>query len=162
MLLNLGCGPHYASGWVNVDVWPGVRADLVADLRSLPLPDGCADAVYAGHVLEHIGLADVPAVLAEIRRVLKPGAPVCVVGPDVDRIDRRAAPDLWDAAAHGGDGHRRDAHMRHRWQCTEAALLQLVAAVFPDAAPVPIAELGRRWPVVSRVWWQCAIEGSST
>jgi 2-polyprenyl-6-hydroxyphenyl methylase/3-demethylubiquinone-9 3-methyltransferase len=43
-----------------------VRADAVA----LPLPDGCADVVVAGEVLEHV--CDLASVVVEICRVLRP------------------------------------------------------------------------------------------
>lgn len=160
MLLNLGCGRFHAPGWLNVDVWPGAQPDLLADLTDLPLPDGCAQRVYAGHVLEHIPPAAVPLVLAEIRRVLAPGGLLCAVGPDLDRIDRTIHPGLHRDAEHGGGEGRTDPHIEHRWACTEARLLAAVAGVFPDARAVPIAEVADGWPVVSRVWWQCAAEGS--
>jgi SAM-dependent methyltransferase len=37
----------------------------------LPLPDGCADVVYSSNTLEHV--VDLDGLLAECRRVLKPG-----------------------------------------------------------------------------------------
>ncbi|MEU7479845.1 methyltransferase domain-containing protein [Lentzea sp. NPDC042327] len=44
-----------------------VRADVLA----VPLPDGCADVVVAGEILEHV--PDLPAAVAEACRVLRPG-----------------------------------------------------------------------------------------
>jgi 2-polyprenyl-6-hydroxyphenyl methylase / 3-demethylubiquinone-9 3-methyltransferase len=44
----------------------GVRADAAA----LPLPDGCADVVVAGEVLEHV--TDLSGVVREVCRVLRP------------------------------------------------------------------------------------------
>jgi 2-polyprenyl-6-hydroxyphenyl methylase/3-demethylubiquinone-9 3-methyltransferase len=46
-----------------------VRA-VRADATALPFPDACADVVVAGEVLEHV--ADLPAVVAEVCRVLAP------------------------------------------------------------------------------------------
>ncbi|ROQ59654.1 methyltransferase family protein [Streptomyces sp. 840.1] len=44
--------------------------------EALPVPDGCADAAWLGSVLHHI--EDLPAAAREIRRALKPGAPVLI------------------------------------------------------------------------------------
>lgn len=44
---------------------------IQADVRSIPFPDGCFDAVLANHMLYHV--TDREQALREIRRVLKPG-----------------------------------------------------------------------------------------
>lgn len=49
-----------ASG--RVEIYDGVH---------LPLPDGCADVVYSSNTLEHV--VDLDGLLADCRRVLKPG-----------------------------------------------------------------------------------------
>ncbi len=72
LIVELGCGSKKPSGRLGIDVvdLPGV--DVVADLEAgLPfLPDSCADAVYASHVLEHLDrFVD---VMREIHRCLKP------------------------------------------------------------------------------------------
>lgn len=51
----------------------------VADGLSLPFPDHCFDVVICSEVLEHIG--PYRAVLAEIRRVLKPGGALAASVP---------------------------------------------------------------------------------
>ena len=66
-----------------------VRARLlVADMRSLPLEDSCADVVVcADNALPHL-LADddVLAAFAEMRRVLRSGGTAIVTTRDYDRI----------------------------------------------------------------------------
>ncbi len=47
-----------------------LQADVV---RAIPLPDASVDAVLSSFVWEHILPGDKPAVLAECRRVLRPG-----------------------------------------------------------------------------------------
>ena len=56
------------------------RVDLrVGDARALPFPDQFADAVYSSFTLELFPEEDIPLVLEEIRRVLRPGGRVAVV-----------------------------------------------------------------------------------
>ena len=57
-----------------------------ADACHLPLPDRCADAIVSVNLLEHV--ADDVGALAEIARVLRPGAPAVLVVP--------TAPNLYD------------------------------------------------------------------
>lgn len=86
--LNVGSGPHAAPGWTNVDLAraPGVdRHDL---RRPLPYEDASFDAVYASHVLEHFDPPGGLRLLREMRRVARPGAPVRIVVPDLERIVR--------------------------------------------------------------------------
>jgi len=56
----------------------------VDDLRRFR--DGSVDLVYACHVLEHFSHLQVPAVLREWGRVLRPGGRLCLSVPDFDRI----------------------------------------------------------------------------
>ncbi len=110
--LNLGCGPNAPAGWLNVDgswnAWfahhPHLRKILetvglinatnqgaqwkvkpvVHDLRKpLPFKDNTFSAVYASHVLEHLYLVEARQLLAECRRVVKPGGVIRIVVPDL-------------------------------------------------------------------------------
>lgn len=80
VVLELGCGPDPRPEVIGVDVvaLPGV--EVVADLEAgLPfLPDASVDEVYSRHVLEHV--ANLPTLLRDIHRVLRPGGRhVCIV-----------------------------------------------------------------------------------
>jgi SAM-dependent methyltransferase len=70
--LNVGAGAARVEGWLSVDLRPDV-SDVVADARRLPFPDGAADEILASDVLEHFPLGESYPLLAEWRRVLKPG-----------------------------------------------------------------------------------------
>lgn len=74
MKLNLGCGKNFKPGWVNVDKCIDVQSDVWFDLDCLPWPfdDNSADQVEMYAVLEH--LSDTMQTLAELHRVMKPGA----------------------------------------------------------------------------------------
>jgi 2-polyprenyl-6-hydroxyphenyl methylase / 3-demethylubiquinone-9 3-methyltransferase len=87
LLVDLGCGagllaPHVAAkGYRHVGVDLTVSAlvqaaahgvhPIRADVTAVPLAGGCADVVAAGEILEHV--TDLPAVLAEACRLLRPG-----------------------------------------------------------------------------------------
>jgi Methyltransferase domain len=154
--LNVGCGDFRAPApWVNVDRWPGVGPDVAADAARLPFADSSVSMLYAGHLIEHVALADLGWLLVQFWRVLEPGGQLCVVGPDHTRATSVADVDPELVAAILGDAGRWPGD-QHQWVASEAAALDLIRPVFPDAAPVAIAEL-TGWPVVSYIWWQFAV-----
>ena len=87
LLVDVGCGaglmaPHLAGhGYRHLGVDLGGTAlaqarargvtPVRADAARLPLPDAVADVVVAGEILEHV--PDLPATVAELCRVLRPG-----------------------------------------------------------------------------------------
>lgn len=106
--LNLGCGIVLHKGWVNVDnfftledlidgaktkkgLWrfaeiPKGAEFVQGDIHKLPFPDNYADYALLDNVIEHVPYREVPGVLAEIRRVLKPGGTLKVITPDMDAL----------------------------------------------------------------------------
>ena len=68
-------------------------ADLRLDLRDpLPLPDGCAQYVYASHYLEHLDYRrEVPPFLKECHRLLEPQGVLRLVVPGVEQVLRAYA-----------------------------------------------------------------------
>lgn len=89
-ILDLGCGPGSITrglgpGTVGLDAHavaiPGVPV-VEGDGARLPFPDGSFDAVYANAVLQHV--ADAAVVVAEVRRVVRPGGVVGVGDVDWD------------------------------------------------------------------------------
>jgi ubiquinone/menaquinone biosynthesis C-methylase UbiE len=61
----------------------GVEAEyVIADARELPFVDGSFDAVFSYSVLQHLAKEDVPRVVAEVRRVLRPGGIVWIEMPN--------------------------------------------------------------------------------
>ena len=94
--LDLGCGPNTHPGFINLDyVWhPGI--DLCWDVaEGISLPDASMKGVFSEHCLEHFSLPTVRFLLAEIRRLLRPGGVVRIVVPDaglyLDLYSRRRA-----------------------------------------------------------------------
>lgn len=83
--LNLGCGRYPKDGFVNVDVDPASKADVLHDLERIPYPfsSGEFNRVDMDHVLEHLG--DVRAVMAEVHRLLEPGGELHLSVPHFSR-----------------------------------------------------------------------------
>jgi predicted SAM-dependent methyltransferase len=110
--LQLGSGPHAATGWVNLDgSWnariarhrrfarflklshlapkslfdqPWSREIIPYDVRRpLPFNDATFSAVYASHLLEHLHLFEADRLLLECFRVLTPGGVLRLVVPDL-------------------------------------------------------------------------------
>jgi len=81
VLLNLGCGRKYLDGYINCDVVQTVKADKYFNLEEFPYPfePNYADEVFLDNVLEH--LSDVPRVVNEIHRILKPGGMLRIIVP---------------------------------------------------------------------------------
>ena len=145
--LDVGCGDgtivkvlrrHGAGNWQLVGVDPDPRETRAAiasgeyvrvhtaSAAEVPEPDASFDFAFSNSVLEHI--PDLPAVLREVARVLKPGAPLiatvpsarfndCLAGPGVlapllgrrrheylEAIDHRLAHvNLWSAEKWGAE-----------------------------------------------------------
>jgi 2-polyprenyl-6-hydroxyphenyl methylase/3-demethylubiquinone-9 3-methyltransferase len=61
-------------------------APIIGDVTALPLADGCADVVVAGEILEHV--PDLPAAVAELCRVLRPGGLLVLDTVNASRLGR--------------------------------------------------------------------------
>lgn len=104
--IHLGSGPVHLEGWINVDLDPATRPDLVADLgRAFPFRDQCASYIHAEGVMCQLSLERGYAFLQECRRLLVPGGRLRLLTPDLARFVRaylddydsggRALVDLW-------------------------------------------------------------------
>ncbi|XVU28140.1 class I SAM-dependent methyltransferase [Actinoplanes sp. CA-054009] len=115
VLVSIGSGRTVQPGWIGIDLKHGDRV-FRCDLRKpLPLADASVDGILAEHVVEHFGPDDLPHMLAELCRVLKPSAPLRIVCPDAQIVaglltgedSTRANAQLeFDTRVHGWDpGH---------------------------------------------------------
>jgi SAM-dependent methyltransferase len=103
--INLGCGIHTHSGFINVDnyftfndlkkkkgvfgaaiVEPNskfVQADI---MKQLPFPDNYADYIISVDVIEHIPIRKVISVLKEVYRIMKPGGKFVLITTDFPNV----------------------------------------------------------------------------
>lgn len=185
-LLNAGCGTHYAKGWINCDVWSSdtTKPDVVVEVdQPYPFPDNHFDAIYLGHVIEHIDWRSVPTFLNDMRRIAKPDAPILVVGPDVLKTIQRwhEGREPWamvlSTMEHQEHNYQPDRESEfwdgatHHWNCHHQRVWDMLIGLgFKDPIDyyerIPNdthahwwkdEETGIKWPVVSKWFWQFAI-----
>ena len=77
--LYIGCGPHPAPGFVNIDLFPAAGVDVITDAECLPFPANLFDRIECDAVLEHVRCPE--QVIREIKRVLAPGGYAHLVTP---------------------------------------------------------------------------------
>ncbi|WP_413432513.1 class I SAM-dependent methyltransferase [Crateriforma spongiae] len=115
-LLNVGCGRCIHPDWTNIDMVAHAPSVIEHDLRrGLPFSDDSFDGIYSSHVLEHLTPASADAMLAECRRVLRPGGVLRIVVPDLEGITREYLHALEKAAATGDDRSLAN----HQWMTIE-------------------------------------------
>src|SRR4051812_15890948 len=89
LCLNIGSGqrPFRTTGdytWVNVDINPKWKPDVVADGAKLDMyADNSVDFIVSHHVLEHFGCGEAAPAIREFNRILKPGGVLRVFVPDM-------------------------------------------------------------------------------
>lgn len=87
LYLHLGCGNIDHPRFVNVDGFPYPHMHHVSSLDDLSaFAGGSAALVYACHCLEHFPHLEVPRILAEWARVLRPGGVLRLSVPDFDLL----------------------------------------------------------------------------
>jgi SAM-dependent methyltransferase len=71
--INYGCGENYREGWINIDINPKVKTDILIKLNErLPFANELVDFILCDNVLEHLEPKDVLLLLKEFHRVLHP------------------------------------------------------------------------------------------
>lgn len=107
MKLNIGAGGTEIDGFTPIDRKLGQEA------YPLAYEDNSVDEIRASHILEHFGHMDVPKVLADWVRVLKPGGRIRIAVPDMRKIGIMAADESdpqWPAYLMGEQIDKDDYH----------------------------------------------------
>lgn len=166
--LNIGCGTHYADGYLNIDVVRNddTHPDEVVPRGPLPYPDASFDRAYCGHLLEHIDWGQ-PLLdfLADVKRILVPGGQIMCVGPDVERTLQMWKQDripwghmlaVLEHAPSPADLNGDWPEARHHWNCTQGrVVMALEHAGFQQIDPSD--DVGD-WPAVGfSADWQFAV-----
>ena len=85
--VQLGCGPNYLEGFINIDGNFQRKTDYLLDVRAgLPFPDNSIDFLYSCHMMEHLHVTETIQLLKECRRVLAPNGYLRLTLPDFGYI----------------------------------------------------------------------------
>jgi predicted SAM-dependent methyltransferase len=87
--VNVGSGGHGIKGWINIDLRNHHKDNYFAiDIRNkLPFKDSSVSRIYAEHVIEHLDFkGDIPKVLADFQRILRPDGILRIAVPDAGRF----------------------------------------------------------------------------
>lgn len=91
-----------SSEWqeIRLDIDPANEPDIVGSMLDMAaVADASVDAIYSAHNIEHVYAHEVPQVLKEFLRVLKPDGFLVVTCPDLQTVCQLVAEDkLSDAA----------------------------------------------------------------
>lgn len=81
--LYLGCGTQRLPNFIHIDPNPSVKPDLVADLQNLSqFENDSIDLIYCCYGLQRWSSQQIPTILTEWRRVLRPGGTLRLSVPD--------------------------------------------------------------------------------
>lgn len=83
MKLNLGCGTKAKAGFINVDIRPLSRVNLVCDVSRLCFKQDSVDEIVAESVLEHCTRSSFLPALREWVAVLRPGGKLTILCPNL-------------------------------------------------------------------------------
>jgi predicted SAM-dependent methyltransferase len=99
LLVNVACGPHGKSEWVNLDLYKQPNLTLRADTRrQLPLADDSCLGIHVEHFLEHLNPTDDRILfLRECRRCLQPDGILRVIAPDAELYLRAYLEPGWES-----------------------------------------------------------------
>jgi ubiquinone/menaquinone biosynthesis C-methylase UbiE len=85
--LHLGCGKRYIPGFVHIDLDDFPHIDHRCGIDKLPMfADETVDFIYCSHALTYFDRQQALEVLAEWRRVLKPGGVLRLAVPDFEAL----------------------------------------------------------------------------
>lgn len=131
--IHLGCGQDYLPGYVNIDAYPGSKADLVMDATKLDLfPDNCADVIESYHFFEHLMFHKAKQMINEWFRILSPGGLVIIELPNLEvcikEVGKHFTDDSFDLAMGGIFGQapglieKEGVTQLHKWGWTPKTL----------------------------------------
>ncbi|MDF3056762.1 MAG: hypothetical protein K0R17_977 [Rariglobus sp.] len=85
--IHIGCGLNQLEGWLNSDLSPELSSILPLDVtRRFPFPNASFEYIFSEHMIEHVSFVDARRMLAECRRILRPGGIIRIATPDLAKV----------------------------------------------------------------------------
>lgn len=86
--IHLGCAKKFIPGFIHIDMTDYPHIDHNVDMRHLPMfEDDSVDLIYCSHAFQYFdGFDEVPDVLEEWHRVLKPGGTLRLAVTDFEAV----------------------------------------------------------------------------
>ncbi len=88
--IHFGCGHHKLGQWINVDIEPSCKPDLIADLtQNLPFKADSVDYIHSEDFLDQIELKAAYHFLQECFRILREDGVMRLLTPNLYEFARR-------------------------------------------------------------------------
>lgn len=142
MKINIGCGKQTWPDFYCIDAVAHPKANRELDMvyafeffsngdlkHKIELPCGCADEVHSYHFIEHVYAWEAPSVIAEMRRLLKPGGKLILELPNIEAAARNLLNGDGDQLCMWplyGDPGTKSKFMCHRWGYTPKTIKALL------------------------------------
>lgn len=132
--LNVGCGRVKKAGYLNVDIDPSVKPDLILNISSiLPFKDEKFQVIEAYHIIEHIFPWLIQDLLKDFFRVLKPQGRLIIECPNIEAACTWLVGNMqygWNSqmgmwALYGDPNPENPFHM-HKWGYTPLTLSDIL------------------------------------
>lgn len=82
---NIGCGPCYMDGWINIDISDKHKTDICGNVLQLELESNSFDSILLTHSFEHLQFPDDAVKALELfYKWLKPGGILRIAVPDLE------------------------------------------------------------------------------
>jgi len=134
--LNLGSGKDYkkGKGWLNIDINPDFKPDIVADLREITFEKNSFTNVYAKDIINQFTLLEVRKLIRKIFKWLKPNGLLTIHTPNLRFLANRLARDDDELALkwmYGSEGEGSTEYWSNqiRWCYSKKALGLILEAV---------------------------------
>src|SRR5665213_279075 len=116
---NIGGGLQKIEGYLNIDIDPDMKPDIIHDITKPPIPveENSAKQILFIHVIEHIDKWHHFNILMDLQRILHPQGVIYIAFPEFEKVamnwitNHKGNRTYWEAAIFGRGGNTYDRHV---------------------------------------------------